>query len=67
MFIYYSSTNYSAETGGARLVGIRCDKCGCEYCYQLERKGTGGAGTRMALTRKEPKRRGVDDQQRSQS
>jgi len=60
MFIYYSSTNYSAETRGACLVGVRCDKCGCEYCYQLERVGSGGAGAPYGIGKEATKQYAVE-------
>ena len=44
---------------GSRLVRVQCDKCGCEYFYELARVGSGQAhapyaiGTRIALRRAE--------------
>ena len=44
---------------GSRLVRVQCDKCGCEYFYELARVGSGQAhapyaiGTRIAARRAE--------------
>jgi hypothetical protein len=42
MVIYYGKQFHSASIG-ARLVEVVCDKCGCEYQYELARVGSGAA------------------------
>jgi hypothetical protein len=42
MLLYYAKRFDSAQVG-ARIVSIQCDKCGCEYFYELARIGVGTA------------------------
>ena len=40
MFVYWG-TRFDAVQAGKRVVGVKCDKCGCEYFYVLARTGVG--------------------------
>ena len=40
MIPYYAKQIESAELG-ERIVGVQCEKCSCEYCYELTRIGEG--------------------------
>ena len=40
MLPYYGKNIESADVGG-RIVSVECEKCGCEYGYELTRIGTG--------------------------
>lgn len=43
VFIYIERCESS--TAGTRLVNVSCDQCGCAYCYELARVGTGATST----------------------
>jgi hypothetical protein len=40
MLLYFGK-QYSESRTGHRLARVECDRCGCEYFYQLSRIGTG--------------------------
>ncbi len=40
MFVYYGK-QFQAESAGALVVGVDCEKCACRYYYELARIGTG--------------------------
>jgi uncharacterized membrane protein HdeD (DUF308 family) len=42
MFLYFGK-NFTQNLAGERLARVECDRCGCEYFYQLTRIGTGTA------------------------
>ena len=42
MVLYHGKRIESALVGG-RIVAVRCDKCACEYFYELARIGTGAS------------------------
>src|SRR5213079_1790864 len=42
MFLYYGKT-FEAARAGECVVGVVCDKCGCQYYYELARIGTGAS------------------------
>lgn len=39
MFLYFGK-NYTTATVGERIVGVRCERCGCDYFFQLTRIGS---------------------------
>lgn len=43
MYFFYFATTYESTAVGRRIVGIQCDKCRHEYCFELSRIGDGGA------------------------
>src|SRR4051794_37994495 len=43
MLLYWGK-QVESEDLGARVLGVICDKCGCDYFYALRRVGT-GSGT----------------------
>jgi hypothetical protein len=42
MFFYFAR-HFEAGAIGSRLVAVQCDKCGCEYSFELARVGSGSA------------------------
>ncbi len=40
MFVYYGK-QFKAESAGALVVGVDCERCACRYYYELARIGTG--------------------------
>jgi hypothetical protein len=42
MFIYVGK-RFDATQVGSIVVGVACDQCGCEYFYELTRRGSGGS------------------------
>jgi hypothetical protein len=48
MLLYYGR-RYDAASVGARVVGVVCEKCGCEYFYELARVGAGAASAPYAI------------------
>jgi hypothetical protein len=41
--VFYHGKRFEAAAMGVRLVGVQCEKCGCNYFYELARIGTGSA------------------------
>ena len=41
--VFYYGKRFDSASIGARLVAVVCDKCGCEYQYELARVGSGAA------------------------
>lgn len=62
MLIYFG-THYTAERVGGRVVGLRCDKCGCEYYYQLVRVGSGAGVAPFDLGMASAERAASDESQ----
>lgn len=48
MFLYYGKKITTAAVG-ARIMGVRCDKCGREYYFELTRIGTGSSVAHYGL------------------
>ena len=48
MLLYYGR-QYDAASVGARVIGVVCEKCGCEYFYELARVGEGAASAPYAI------------------
>lgn len=52
--VFYHGKQISSASTGNKLVDVTCEKCGCEYSYELARVGSGsatapyGIGTRRA-------------------
>ena len=42
--LFYYGRRYESSAVGSRLVRVHCDKCGCEYFFELARVGLGLAG-----------------------
>jgi hypothetical protein len=40
MFVYIARRYFSTRTG-TRIVNLQCERCGCEYHFQLHRVGAG--------------------------
>jgi hypothetical protein len=53
--LFYYGKRYDAAKAGQRIVKVGCDRCGCEYFYELTRVGAGaasapyGIGTQSAI------------------
>lgn len=41
--VFYFSKRFEAALAGTRVVGVKCDECGCEYFYEMSRLGRGSA------------------------
>lgn len=41
MFIVYFGKQFNSASIGSAVVGVRCDRCACEYYYELARIGAG--------------------------
>lgn len=41
MFIVYFGKRFASASFGSAVVGVRCDRCACEYYYELARIGAG--------------------------
>jgi hypothetical protein len=39
--VFYHGKRFDAAVAGARIVPVKCEKCGCEYFYELARVGEG--------------------------
>ncbi len=48
MFLYHGNKITTAAVG-ARIMGVRCDKCGREYYFELTRIGTGSSVAHYGL------------------
>ncbi len=48
MFIYFGK-RFDAANVGRTVVGVKCDKCACEYYYELARIGTGSSTAPYAI------------------
>lgn len=52
--MFYYAKRMTSAVVGHNVIGVRCDRCGCEYCYELARVGVGratahyGIGTQCA-------------------
>lgn len=47
--LFYYSRRYDAAAVGTRVVEVVCERCGCEYFYQLARLGAGSASAPYAI------------------
>ncbi len=41
--LFYFARNFESSAVGSRLVAVQCEKCGCEYLFELARVGSGRA------------------------
>ncbi len=47
--MFYYERKYYSSSIGSRLVEVTCDRCGCEYLYELARVGAGSASAPFAI------------------
>ncbi len=47
--LFYYSRRFEAAAVGTRVVEVACERCGCEYFYQLARLGSGSASAPYAI------------------
>lgn len=52
ILLLLSGRNYSAAIEGTAYKQVTCEKCGCEYVYQIARRTTGTASSAASLTLK---------------
>ena len=47
--IFYFGRNYTSRHVASRIADVRCDKCGCQYYYELRRTAIGQASAPYGL------------------
>ena len=50
--IVYVGRSYTSSRTGTAVRHVKCEKCGCDYCYRLFRRGSGAASSRYGLDNK---------------
>jgi hypothetical protein len=54
--LFYYGREYKSALVGKRLIPVRCDRCGCEYYYELARVGSGNATAHYGIGSKRAER-----------
>jgi hypothetical protein len=54
--LFYYGRHYKSALVGKRLAAVQCDRCGCEYYYELARVGSGVATAHYGIGSKRAQR-----------
>ena len=54
--LFYYGREYKSALVGKRLIPVHCDRCGCEYYYELVRVGSGNATAHYGIGSKRAER-----------